>query len=196
MQFPAPFSSVRLLSRVWRFATPWTAARQASLSIANSQSLLKFMSIESVMPFNNLILCRPHLLPPSIFPAPESFQISQFFASGGQNIGVSASAPVLPKNIQDLFPLGLTGLISLQSKGLSQESSLHHSSKASILRCSVFFMDQLWHPYMTTRKTIAFTRQTFVGKVLSLLFSMLSRLVIAFLPRSKHLLISWLNLKV
>ena len=124
MQFPAPFSSVRLLSRVWRFATPWTAARQASLSIVNSQSLLKFMSIESVMPFNNLILCRPHLLPPSIFPAPESFQISQFFASGGQNIGVSASALVLPMNIQDCFPLAWTGRISLLSKGEdSQETS-------------------------------------------------------------------------
>ena len=81
---------VQCLSHVRLFATPWTAARQASLSTVNSQSLLKFMSIESVMPFNNLILCRPHLLPPSIFPAPESFQISQFFASGGQNIGVSA----------------------------------------------------------------------------------------------------------
>ena len=125
----------------------------------------------------------------------QSFPISQFFPSGGQSIGVSASAPALPKNIQGLFPLGLTDLISLQSKGLSQESSLPSQFK-SINSSVLSFIAQLWHPYMTTRKTIAFIRQTFVGKVLSLLFSTLSRLVIAFLPRSKHLLISWLNLKV
>ena len=101
------------------FATPWTAACQASLSITNSGSLLKFMSIESVMPSNYLILYHPLLLP-SIFPASGSFQMSQFFTSGGQNIGVSASASVLPMNIQDWFPLGLTFLIYLQSKGLSR----------------------------------------------------------------------------
>ena len=101
------------------FATPWTAACQASLSITNSGSLLKFMSIESVMPSNYLILYHPLLLP-SIFPASGSFQMSQFFTSGGQNIGVSASASVLPMNIQDWFPLGFTFLIYLQSKGLSR----------------------------------------------------------------------------
>ena len=118
--------------------------------------------------------------------------MSQLFTSGGQTIGVSALASVLPKNIQDRFPLGLTGLISLQSRGLSRVFQ-HHSSKASIFGHSAFFMVQLSHPYMATGKTIALTRQNFVGKVMSLLFNMLSRLVIAFLPRSKSLLISWLQ---
>ena len=106
-------SSVQSLSHVQRFATPWTTTRQASLSITNSQNLLKLMSIESVMPSNHLILCHPFFLLPSIFPRPESFQMSQFFTSGGQSIGVSASASVLPVNIQDWFPLGWTGWISL-----------------------------------------------------------------------------------
>ena len=114
------FSSVQLLSRVWLFVTPWNAARQASLSITNSQNLLKLMSIESVMPSNHLILCLPLLLLPSIFPSIRSFLMSQFFPSGGQSTGVSASASVLPMNIQDWFPLGWTGWISLQSKGLSR----------------------------------------------------------------------------
>ena len=118
---PHQFSSVQLLSRVWLFVTPWTAACQASLSIANVQSLLKLLSIESVMPSNHLILCHPLLLPPSIFfPESGSFPISWLFASGGQSIGVSASISVLSMNIQDWFPLGLTSLISLQSKGLSR----------------------------------------------------------------------------
>jgi len=144
------------------------------------------------MPSNHLILCHPLLLPPSIFPTSRSFPLSQFFASGGQSIGVSASASVLAMSIQDWFPLGLTGWISLQSKGLSRVFS-NTSSKASILQLSAFFIVQLSHPYMTTGKTIALTRRTFVGKVMSLLFNMLSRLVIAFLPRSKCLLISWLQ---
>ena len=128
------------------------------------------------------------------FPASGSFPRSQFFASGGQSIGVSASASVLPINIQDSFLLGLTGLISLQSKGLSRVfSNFSNSSKASILQRLAFFIVQLSHLYMITGKTIALTRWTFVSKVLSLLFNMLSRLVIAFLPRSKHLLISWLQ---
>ena len=118
--------------------------------------------------------------------------MTQLFASGGQSIGVSASTSVLPVNIQDWFPLGSTRLI-LQSKGLSSVFSQHHSSKASILRCSTFFMVQLSHPYMSTVKTIGLTRRTFVSKVMSLLLNMLSRLVIAFLPRSKCLLISWLQ---
>ena len=125
------------------------------------------------------------------FPASGSFPMSQFFASSGQSIGVSASTSVLPMNIQNWFPLGWTGWISLLSKGLN--SLQHHSSKASILRRSAFFTAKLSHPYMTTGKTIALTRWTFVGKVMSLLFSMLSRLVIAFLPRSKCLLISRLQ---
>ena len=127
------FSSVQSLSRVRLFMTPWTAARQASLSITNSQSLLKLMSIESVMPSNHLILCCPLLLCTRSFPASGSFQITQFFASGGQSIAVSASASVLPMNIQDWFNSGWTGWISLQSKGLNSFLQ-HHSSKASILR--------------------------------------------------------------
>ena len=120
--------------------------------------------------------------------------MSQFFASGNQSIGVSASASVLPKNIQNRFPLGLTGWISLQSKRLSRVFSISiHTPKVSILQCSTFLIVQLSHPYMTTEKTIALTRWTFVGKVMSLLFNMLSRLVITFLPRSKQLLISWLQ---
>ena len=137
--------------------TPWTAAHQASLAITNSQSLLKLMSIELVMPSNHLILCCPLFLPPSIFPASGSYQMSRFFTSGGQSIGASISASVLPMNIQDWFPLGLTGFIRLQSKGLSCLLQ-HHSSKALILQRSAFFKVQLSHPYMTTGKTIAWTR--------------------------------------
>ena len=125
----------------------------------------------SVIPFSSCL---------QSFPASGSFPFSQFFTSGGQSTGVSAS--VLPMNIQDWFPLGLTGLISCLLPC--------YSSKASILQCSAFFMVQLSHLYMTTWKTIALTRWTFVGKVVSLLFNMLSRLVIAFLPRSKRHLTS------
>ena len=114
------FSSVHSLSCVQLFVTPWTVARQASLSITNSRSLLKHMSIKLVMPSNHLILCHPLLLLPSIFPASGFFPLSQFFASGDQSIGVSASASVLPLNIQDWFPLGWTGWISLQFTGLSR----------------------------------------------------------------------------
>ena len=125
------------------------------------------------------------------FPASRSFPMSQLFASSGQSIGVSASASVLPMNIQNWFPLELTDWI-LAVQGTLKSLLQHHSWKASILRCSAFFIVQLSHPYMTTGKTIALTRQTFVGKEMSLLFKTLSRLVIAFLPRSKRLLISWL----
>ena len=180
--------SVQLFHCVWLFATPWTAENKASLSITNSRSLLILISIESVMPSNYLILCHPLLLLPSVFPSFRSFPMSQFFTSGGQSIGASAS--VLPMNIQGHLPSGLTGWISLWSKGLKSLPQ-HHSLKASI--CSPFFMVQLSHPYMTTGKTIALTRWTFVGKVMSLLFNMLSRFVKTFLPRSKHLLISWLQ---
>ena len=114
------FSSVQSLSRVRLFATPWTAARQASLSITNSRSPPKPMSIESVMPSNRLILCRPLLLPPSIFPSIRVFSNESVLCIRLPNIGVSVSASVLPMNIQDLFPLRLTGWISLQSKGLSR----------------------------------------------------------------------------
>ena len=166
------FSSVQSLSHVWLFATPWTTAHQASLSNTNSQSLLRLMSIELVMPSSHLILCYPLLLLPSIFPNSGSLPMSQLFTSGGQSIGVWASASVLPMNIQGWFPLGWTGWISLQSKGLSRVLQ-HHSSKTSILQHSAFFIVQLSHPYMATGKTIALTRWTFVSKVMSLLFNML-----------------------
>ena len=131
------------------------------------------------------------------FSASVSFVMSHLLISGGQIIGASASASasVLLMHNQDWFPLGLTDLISLHSKGLSSLLQ-HHSSKASVLQCSAFFMVQLSHPYMTTGKTIALTRQTFLGKVMALLLNMLSRLVITFLPRSKRLLISWLHITI
>ena len=144
--------------------------------------------------------CHPAISPsvipfsfcPQSFPVSGSFPMSQLFTSGGQSIGVSASTSVLPMNTQDWFPLGLTGGSPCSPKALKSLLQ-YHSSKASILRCSAFFIVQLSHPYMTTGKTIALTRQTFVGKVMSLLFNMLSRLVITFPPRSKHLLITWLQ---
>ena len=143
------FSSVQSLTCVQLFVTPWTAAGQFPLSITNCCSLLKLMSIESMIPSNHLILCRPLLLLPSIFPSIRVFQMSQFFASGGQSIGVSHSASVLPMNIQNRFP-AVQGTL----KSLLQ----HHSSKVSILQRSAFFIVQLSHPFMTTGKTIALTR--------------------------------------
>jgi len=179
------FSSVQLLSHVWLFATPWTTARQASLSITNSQSPPKPMSIESVMPSNHLILCRPLLLLPPIPPS----------------IGVFSNELTLrmrwPKYWSFSFSIspskGDPGLISFRMEWLDllavQETlkSLlqHHRSKPSILLHSHFFIDQLSHPYMTTGKTTALTLWTFVGKVMSLLFNMLSRLVITFLPSER-----------
>ena len=128
--------------------------------------------------------------PPAFnFPASGSFPVSQFFAPGGQSIGVSASASVLPMNIQDWLPLGFD-LLAVQG---TQESTLTHNSKASILRHLAFFIVQLSHLYMTTGKTIVLSRGTFVGKVMLLLFNILSRFVIAFLPRSECLLSSWLQ---
>ena len=131
----------------------------------------------SVVPFSSC---------PQSLPASESFPMSQLFAWGGQSIGVSALASVPPMNTQDWSPLEWTGWISLRGQGTLRSLLQHHSSKASIFRCSAFFTVQLCHPYMTTGKTISLTRWTFVGKVMSLLFNMLSRLVITFLPRSKR----------
>ena len=143
--------------------------------------------------------CHPNILSSVLFssclqsvPASGSFLMSQHFALGGQSIEASSSASVLLMNIQDWFPLGLTGWISLQSKGLSRVFS--NTTVKSMSFSALRFMAQLSHPYMTTRKMIALSRWTFVGKVMSQLFNMLSRLVIAFLSRSKHLLISWLQL--
>ena len=151
------------------------------------------MSIESVMPSNHLILCRPFSSCPQSFPTSGSFPMSQLFASGGQSIGVF-SFSISPSNeYSGLISFRLDWLDLLAVQGTLKSLFQHHSSKASILPCSAFFIVQLSHPYMTTGKTIAFTRWTFVGKVMSLLFNMLSRLVITFLPRSKRLLISWLQ---
>ena len=189
----AYISSVQSLSHVWLFATPWTAARQASLSINNSQSLLNSYPpswwchptiLSSVIPFSSCL---------QSLPVSGSFQMSQFFTSGAQSIW-SFSFKISSSN-------GYSGLISfrmdwldlLAVQGTFKSLLQHHNSKASILRCSAFFMVQLSHPYMTTGKTIALTRRTFVAKAVSLLFNMLSRLAIAFLPRSKRLLISWLQ---
>ena len=155
--------SVQSLSHVQLFATPWTAAHQASLSITNSQSLLKLMSMVLVMPSNHLILCHPLPSCPQSLLASGSFQMSQFFASGGQSIGFSASTSLLPMSIQDWSPLGWTGWISLQSKGLSSFLQ-YHSLKAPILWRSFFFIVQLSHPCMSIGKTISLTRQTFVAK--------------------------------
>ena len=131
---------------------------------------------------------------PQSLPASESFPVSQLFASGGQSIGVSALASVLPKNTQPgPISFGMDWLDLLAVQGILKSLLQHHISKASILRLSAFFTVQLSHPYMTTGITIALTRWTFVGKVISLLLNMVSRLVITFLPRSKHLLISWLQ---
>ena len=163
------FSSVQLLSGIQLFVTPWTAACQASLSIINSQTLLKLMYIKSVMPSNHLMLCHPLLLSPSIFPSIrnwDSFQMSQFFTSGGQSIEVSASASVLPMNIQDSSPLGWTGWISLQSKELSRVFSNTTVQKHQFFS-AVFFIVQLSHPYIIPGKIKAWTRQTFAGSYVS-----------------------------
>ena len=171
------FSSVQSLSRVWLFATPWTAVHQASLSITNSQRLLKLMSIKSVMPSNYLILSRLLLLPLSILPS----------------IRVFSNESVLHKYWSFSFSISpsneYSGLISFRIdwfdlpavQGTLKSLLQHHNSKASILRHSFFYMVQFSHPYMTPGKTIALTIWTFVGKVMSLLFNTLSRFVIAFL---------------
>ena len=188
-------SAVQSLSRVRLFVTPQTAAHQASLSITNSWSLLKLMSIESVMPSNHLILCHPLLLPPSIFPSIRVFSNESVLRIRWPKYW-SFSFSISPSNeYSGLISFRMDWLDLLAVQGTLKSLLQHHSSKASILRLSVFFTVQLSHLYMTTRKTIALTRRTFVGKVMSLLLNMLSRLVITFLPRSKHLLISCRALK-
>ena len=192
------FSSVQFspLSRVRLFATPWIAARQASLSITNSRSSLKLTSIESVMPFSHLILCRPLLLltpiPPSITVfSNESTLRMRWPKYWSFSFSISPS-----KEIPGLISFRMDWLDLFAVQGTLNTLLQQHTSKASILRCSAFFTVQLSHPYMTTRKTIALTIWTFVGKVTSLLLNMLSRLVITFLPRSKRLLISWLQVTI
>ena len=186
------FSSVQSLSCVRHFVTPWIAALQAFLSITNSQSSHKLMSIDSVMPSSYLILCRLLLLLP---PIPHKIRVFS---------NESTLHMRWPKYWSFRFSISPSnehpGLISFRMdwldlpavQGTLKSLLQHHSSKASILLCSAFFTLQLSHLYMTTGKTIALTRQTFVGKVTTLLFNMLSRLVITFLPRSKRLFISWL----
>ena len=183
------FSSLQSLSCVRLFVTPWIAAQQASLSITNSRSSPKPMSIVLVMPSNHLILHRPLLLQPSIFPNIRVFSNesalrirSPKYWSFSFNISPSNEHPGLIS-----FRMDWLDLLAVQ--GTLKSLLQHHSSKASILWHSAFFTVQLSHPYMTTGKTIALTRRTFVGKVMSLLFNMLS----SYLPRSKCLLISWLQ---
>ena len=185
-------SSLQSLGHV-RLCDPRTIARQASLSITNSWSSPKPMSIESAMPSSHLILCHPLLLLPPVPPSIRVFQVSQLFASGGQSIG-SFSFSISPSNEHPgLISFRMDWLDLLAVQGTLKSLLQHHGSKASILQCSAFFMVQHSHPYMTIGEIIALTRRIFVGKVLSLLFNMLSRLVITFLPRSKRLLISWLQ---
>ena len=193
VQFPAlhQFSSVQLLSHVGLFATPWTAAHQASLSITNSRSLPKHMSVELVMPSNYLILCRPLLLLPSIFPSLRVFSNESVLRIRWPKYR-SFSFNISPSNEHSgLISFRMDWLDLLAVQGTLRSLLQQHSSKASILWRSAFFIVQLSHPYIT--KIIALTRRTFVGKVMSLLFNMLSKLVITFLPRSKRLLISWLQ---
>ena len=182
---------VQSLSRVQLFVIPWTAARQASLSITNSQSLLKLMSIDLVMPSNHLILCHPLLLLPSIFPSIKVFSNESVLCIRWPKYW-SFSFSISPSNEYSVISFRMDWLDLLAVQGTLKSLLQHHSSKASILQHSVFFIVLLSHPHTTTGKTIALTRLTFVGKV-SLLFNMLSRLVITFLPRTKCLLISWLQ---
>ena len=174
-------------------ATPGTAAYQASLSITNSWSSLKLTSIESVMPSNHLMLCHPLLLPPSDFPSIRVFSnVSVLHIRWPEYWSFSFS--IIPSTeIPGLISFRMDWLDLLAVQGTLESLLQHHSSKASILWCSAFFIVQLSYPYMTTGKTIDLTRWNFVGKVMSLLFNMLSILVIDFLPRSKCLLISRLQ---
>ena len=171
--------SVQLLSHVRLFATPWTAAHQASLSITNSRNLLKLMSIELVMSSNHLILCRPLLLLALIFPSIRVFSNESFLHIRWPKYW-SFSFSISPSNdYSGLICFRMDWLDLLAVQGTLRSLLQHHSSKASILQCSAFFIVQLSHLHITTGKTIALTRQTFVSKVMSQLFNMLSRLVIA-----------------
>ena len=178
------FTSVQLLSRVRLFVIPWTAACQASPSITNSWSLLKLMSIESVVPSNHLILCHPLLLLPSVFPSIRVFSIESVLCIRWPKYW-SFNFSISPSNeYSKLISFGLGWLDLVAVQGTLKSLLQHHSSRASILQRSSFFIVQLSHPYMTTGKTTALTRRTIVGKVMSLLFNMLSRLVSTLLPRS------------
>ena len=183
------FSSVQSLSRVKLFATPWITAHQASLSITNSRSSLRLISIESAMASSHLILCRPFLLLPPIPPSIRVFSSESTLCIRWPNYWSFSFSIIPSKEIPGLISFRMDWLDLHTVQGILKSLLQHHSSKASILQCSAFLIVQLSHPYMTTGKTIALTRWTFFGKVMSLLFNMLSRLVITFLPRSKRLLI-------
>ena len=185
--------TVQLLSHVWLFVTLWIAASQASLSpspgvCSNSCTVSQWCHptiSSSVFPLSSCL---------QSFPASGSFPISCFFTSGGQTIGASASASVLPMNIQGWFPLGLTGLISLQFKGLSRVFSNTTVQKHQFFGTQPFLLFSSHIHTWLPERNIALTIRTFVGKVMSLLFNILSRFVTSFLPRSKCVLISWLQL--
>ena len=184
---------MKSLSRVRRLVTPWTAACQSSLSFTASQSLLKLLSIESAMPSSHCVLCHPLLLLPSVFPSIRVFSNESAFPIRRPK-DWSFSFSISPSNeYSGLISFRIDGFDLLAVRGTLKSLLQYHSSKASIVQCSAFFIVQLSHPYMITGKTIALTRWTFVDKVMSLLLNMLSRLVIAFLPRSKRLLILWLQ---
>ena len=173
--------------------TPWTAAHQASLSITNSWNLHKLMSIKSVMPSSHFILCHPRLLLPPIPPSIRVFSNESTLHIRWPKYWSSSFSIIPSKEIPGLISFRMDWLDLLAIQGTLKSLLQHHSSKASVLRCSAFFTVQLSHPYMTTGKTIALTRQNLVSKVMSLLWNMLSRLVITSLPRSKCLLISWMQ---
>ena len=191
--YSVQFSSLQSFRPVLLFATPWTTARQASLSITNSRSPPKPLSIESVMPSNHLILCCPLLLLPSIFPSIRVFSNESAIHIRWPKY-CSFSLNISPFNEHpDLTSFRMHWLDFLAVQGTPKNFLQHHSSKPSILRRSAFFIVQLSHSYVTNGKTMALTRWTFVGKVMPLFSNMLSRLVITFLPRSKRLLISLLQ---
>ena len=173
--------------------TPWTAAHQASLSITNSWSLLKLRSIQSVMPSYHLILCCPRLLLPSIFPSIRVFSNESVLHIRWLKYWIFSFSISSPNEYSGLISFRKDWLDLLAIQGTLKSPLQHHSSKASILQHSAFFIVQLSHPYMTTGKTVAFTRQNFIGKVMSLLFNVLSKWVIAFLPRTRCLLSAWLQ---
>ena len=187
------FSSVQSLSHVRLFATSWIAAHQASLSITISRSSLKLTSIELVMPSSHLILCRPLFLLPPIPPSIRVFPNESTFHMRWPKYWSFSFSIIPSKEYPGPISFRIDWLDLLAVQGTLKSLLQHHSSKASILHSSAFFTVQLSHPYMTTGKTIALTRRIFVGKVMSLLLNMLSRLVITFLPRNMRLLISWLQ---
>ena len=188
--YSVQFSHSVMSDSLWSYGLQHT---RLSLSITNSWSLLRLMSIESVMPSNHLILCHPLLLLPSIFPSIRVFSSASVLLIRWPQYW-SFSFSISPSNdYSGLISFRMNWLDLHADQGTLKSLLQHHSSKASILQCSAFFIDQLSHPYMTTGKTIALTRWAFVDKLMSPLFNMLSGLIIAFLPRSKYLLISWLQ---